>query len=431
MSYELHLGDCLEVMPTLPANSFDSIVCDPPYGLSFMGKAWDHGVPGVPFWEAALRVAKPGAMLLAFGGTRTFHRLTVAIEDAGWEIRDCLMWLYGSGFPKSMDIGKAIDKAAGAEREVIGDSGTGRKSQTGRNGSDTVRMWGNENGAAPVTAPATDAARTWDGWGTALKPAWEPVIMAMKPLDGTYANNALTHGVAGLNVDGCRIGTLETIQGFGSPRKSSGGILNKTDDPREPYEQNSNGRWPSNLLLDESTAALLDEQSGVSGGKYSPPKARSRERYFDERGDHTGMSNAPDNYGDTGGASRFYFCAKASSSERNEGLQGMEKRKVERIGQLPDGFVSSYGNVRNEPQPVRNFHPTVKPLELMRYLCRLTKTPFGGTVLDPFCGSGSTGCAALMEGRSFVGIEISEEYYSLAQKRLERASAQPFLLEVT
>jgi hypothetical protein len=209
MGYELHDGDCLDVMRAMDANSVDTVVCDPPYGLSFMGKNWDHGVPGVAFWQAALQVAKPGAMLLAFGGTRTHHRLMVAIEDAGWEIRDVIMWVYGSGFPKSHDISKAIDKAAGATREVTGEYDSRNRYDNGQrasNGTYAKHITGEKTyGPTNATAPATDAAQEWQGWGTALKPAWEPIIVAMKPLDGTFAQNAMKHGVAGLNIDGSRI----------------------------------------------------------------------------------------------------------------------------------------------------------------------------------------------------------------------------------
>ena len=202
-------GDCLEVMPTLKAESIDSIVTDPPYGLSFMGKDWDHGIPGVPFWEAALKVAKPGAFLLAFGGTRTFHRLTCAIEDAGWEIRDVIMWVYGSGFPKSHDVSKAIDKAVGAEREIVGVRELwGNNAKGGRCGQYANNYAGAADGSKKplnVTTPATESACQWEGWGTALKPAWEPIIVARKPVNCTVAENVLKWGTGAMNIDGCRV----------------------------------------------------------------------------------------------------------------------------------------------------------------------------------------------------------------------------------
>src|SRR6185437_12416714 len=250
---DIYLGDCREVRSALPDNSVDTIITDPPYGLEFMGKGWDKGVPGVEFWKEFLAVAKPGAMLLAFGGTRTFHRMTAAIEDAGWEIRDCLMWLYGSGFPKSLDISKAIDKSKGAEREITGKY-TDPDGITRTKRSDGI--WSSDGADSRyVTAPATDLAKQWNGWGTALKPAWEPIIVAMKPLDGTFAENAEKWGVAGINVDGGRIGTDEiksaTIQRNGGIWASDGegGARHNGNGTSNPQ-----GRWPANLLLDEEAA---------------------------------------------------------------------------------------------------------------------------------------------------------------------------------
>jgi DNA modification methylase len=424
LGYVLHQGDCLQVMATLEANSVDTIVTDPPYGLSFMGKHWDHGVPGVAFWAAALRVAKPGAMLIAFGGTRTFHRLTCAIEDAGWEVRDVVSWLYGQGFPKSADISKLIDKRAGAEREVVGEySDNGRKVPKHQN---THAAWEGD-ALVQITAPATPDAQTWHGWGTALKPAWEPVIMAMKPLDGTYADNALRWGVAGLNVDGARIGGAAWSRPGGEHAGRASGIMGETV-PREPSQSNPAGRWPANLILDEAAAAALDVASGelTSGGGN-----KSR------RGDtaHTavfGTYNAPlpdVREVDTGGASRFFYVAKASRRERNAGLEGMEARAVEADDHnlLASTFRtdprSPNGGYVNKPAPPQvNHHPTVKPLALMQYLVRLTATPFGGVVLDPFMGSGTTGVACILEGRSFVGIEREAEYLEIARRRIDAAT---------
>lgn len=419
----LYQGNCLEVMPTLDANSIDTIITDPPYGLEFMGKGWDRGVPGVEFWVEALRVAKPGAMLLAFGGTRTHHRLMAAIEDAGWELRDCMMWLYGSGFPKSMDISKAIDKAAGAEREVIGikpgheefATRTDAHSAGGRSDG-WERPWRDdpERVAAShmLTAPATDLAKQWNGYGTAIKPAWEPIILAMKPIDGTFANNAKVHGVAGLNIDACRIaseGGSPAAKRRESARKSGNapmqnrvlgvdkaaganelgkiGRRGSADVYAAERDSEQLGRWPANVMFDEEAAALLDEQSGTL--KSGSNCVRRQEGFF---GEHGGLGKAGDlqtTYGDSGGASRFFYCAKASKSEKG----------------------------------ADNIHPTVKPLKLMEYLCRLTATPTGGTVLDPFMGSGSTGVAAGNTGRDFVGIEMDEKYFPIAEKRVANVAA--------
>lgn len=369
MTVTLYHGDCLDILPMLADNTVDSIVTDPPYGLSFMGKDWDHGVPGVAFWEAALRVAKPGAHLLAFGGTRTFHRLAVAIEDAGWEIRDTVMWVYGSGFPKSHDVSKAIDKAAGATREVVGTRKLDIGIQSGSmHAGRSVNIID-----APITAPATPAANQWDGWGTALKPAWEPIIVARKPLAGTVAENVLTWGTGAINVDGCRVGTTDNLDrvsgsydgtGFGM---AAGNIT----------EAHPAGRWPANLIHDGS-----DEVVGLLND-----------------------------------AARFFYCAKASKRDRDEGCEGMEARQV--FGD--DG--GTYQGLSNSNKPSRNHHPTVKPTALMRYLVRLVTSP-EGIVLDPFMGSGSTGKAAIMEGFRFIGIELDAEYLEIARARIAWAQAQ-------
>ena len=328
MINKLHHGDCLEVMPTLDADSVDSIISDPPYGLSFMGKAWDHGVPGEVFWREALRVAKPGAHLLAFGGTRTFHRLTVAIEDAGWEIRDCVMWVYGSGFPKS------------------------------HNGE-----WG----------------------GTALKPAYEPIIVARKPLIGTVAANVLAHGTGGLNIDECRVGTQQTIT---IRNGDSGGNGAYGRDDRKFERVNPPGRWPANLIhdgSDEVTAGFPD-----AGGGFGV-RGRGGQAYANGKGfaNTLAVTGQEVGYGDTGSAARFFYCAKASKADRDEG----------------------------------NNHPTVKPTALMRYLCKLV-TPLNGIILDPFMGSGSTGKAATLERFNFIGIDLSAEYVAIAQARINAATKQ-------
>ncbi|MFA6358639.1 MAG: hypothetical protein WCY09_08295 [Candidatus Omnitrophota bacterium] len=270
---DLRTGDCLAVMPTLAENSVDSIITDPPYGLDFMGKSWDHGVPGMEFWQAALRVAKPGAILLAFGGTRTEHRLTCAIEDAGWEIRDKMCWLFGQGFPKSMDIAKAISKASGYVGEVIGTETV------------DIGMQGGHMHAGRPTELAereirtmSEEAQVWQGWGTALKPAVEYIIVAMKPLEGTYAENAQKWGVAGLNIDGGRIGTEQIEQGRKGRTSAMANGLTLNKFGGQDYEKpDAIGRWPANLLLDEESARLLDEQSGESfssggGGNKTPGK---------------------------------------------------------------------------------------------------------------------------------------------------------------
>jgi len=430
MAFTIYHGDCREVMATLDAESVDAIVSDPPYGLSFMGKGWDHGVPGVEFWTEALRVAKPGAHLLAFGGTRTYHRLACAIEDAGWEIRDCVMWVYGSGFPKSHDVSKAIDKAAGAERAVVGvipDRWTGKSS---------VLNFATDRAQSEVSVtgePATDAARQWSGWGTALKPAWEPIIVARKPLVGTVAENVLTHGTGGINVDGCRVGT-------------EGGTCRdgKADRPNDAGWQNmrghgiatlSAGRWPANLIHDgsEDVVGLFPQRDG---GTFSATQNTASWK-MSSKG--SGLSPARA-MGDSGSAARFFYCAKASKADRDEGCEGLAERDradqsawVRKCNVCGDTFCDPKTSKPHcghddfsfvSPSPRRNHHPTVKPTALMRYLCRLV-TPPGGVVLDPFTGSGSTGKAATLEGFRFIGIEREAEYVEIARARIAAVEPRP------
>jgi len=320
----IYCGDVAEVLPTLEPESFDACLCDPPYGLKFMGKAWDHGVPGAEVWREVLRVLKPGAHLLAFGGTRTFHRLTCAIEDAGWEIRDCLMWLYGSGFPKSLGVSKALDKAAGVERERI------RGVRSGVVGSTFAQdAWSKEFKDSVLSSePITEGARAWVGWGTALKPAWEPIVLAMKPLAGTFAQNALAHGVAGLNIDGCRIGIEARVNlPMGAPENSYGGYGTTATATA------TTGRWPANVVLDEETAAMLDEQGGFS--EQRPQVIRRGPRAKDHKyGEFPNQAGTLfEVQGDSGGASRFFYCAKASRSEREAGLTSEpEKGGGHRVG---------------------------------------------------------------------------------------------------
>lgn len=329
--HHIENADCLDFLAALNPDCIDAFAEDPPYGLTFMGKGWDHAVPGPEFFAAQLRVAKPGAHLVAFGGTRTYHRLACAIEDAGWELRDSLMWLYGTGFPKSHNL--------------KGD---------------------------------------WDGWATALKPAWEPIILARKPFKATVAANVLAHGTGAINVDACRIATDDNptakrrAYGFSANNEiardseARGALVCRTDPAKRaaPRASDELGRWPANVVLDPEAGAQL------------------------------------------GGASRFFYCAKASKAEREAGLENFDARIVN------DGRQTSIDNAYQRGDTKRrNTHPTVKPLALMRWLVRLI-TPPGGLVCDPFCGSGSTGCAAVLEGFDFVGIEREAEFAALANARL-------------
>jgi DNA modification methylase len=359
--YRVLHGDCRAVMRSFAPETADAIVTDPPYELDFMGKGWDNR--GVAFddrtWKMALRIAKPGAHLLAFGGTRTFHRLAVTIEDAGWEIRDCVLWLYGQGFPKSK----------------------------------------NERGA-------------WKGFGSGLKPAWEPIILARKPHPGSVAVNVRKHGTGTLNIDGCRIATDE----IGGPRNTPlymSGVYGASRPGGSTGSGASSplGRWPANLILDEEGAALLDEQSGAKVGAHGGGIKIVRE----SRAAYGNLPKRPIPSRDVaGGASRFFFVAKASPKERDAGLDEGITRATQRHGSIRANRGAGYS-----PDSFhRNHHPTVKPITLMRYLCRLI-TPPGGLIVDPFCGSGTTGCAALMEGFAFLGIEQSEEYVAIANRRIE------------
>jgi len=410
MNYQLHHGDCLEVLKTMADNSVDSIVTDPPYGLSFMGKKWDYDVPSVEVWAECLRVLKPGGYLLAFAGTRTQHRMAVRIEDAGFEIRDMIAWVYGSGFPKSLDVSKAIDKAAGAEREVVG--------VAGKSGSVRNSMAGDFVGGEYMsTAPATEAAKQWQGWGTALKPALEPITVARKPLgEKTVAANVLEHGTGAINVDGCRVGT-EPSPTF--PTRRNAKIFN-TGSGGQDVETPLQGRWPANLIHDGS-----DEVLGLF-----PVTAAAKSA---ERGERSGVNT---NFGGSGGvrghddnggsAARFFYCAKASKKDRDEGCEGMEEIHRANGNKWTDQDYRVANGERPpsaESGPRRNHHPTVKPTALMRYLCRLV-TPPEGIVLDPFMGSGSTGKAAVLEGFQFIGIERDAEYLEIAKARIARKTSQ-------
>lgn len=585
MTHTLHLGDCRTVLATLDDNSIDAIVCDPPYELGFMGKAWDNsGIAyNVTVWQQCLRVLKPGGHLVAFGGSRTYHRLAVAIEDAGFEIRDQIQWIYGSGFPKSLDVSKAMDKQAGAVREVVTDkredmfgeyevdkrykAATQTGVMSGFNGSEA-----NELGHtyATITAPATDLAKQWQGWGTALKPAHEPAVLARKPLCGTVADNVTAWGVGALNIDGARVEAFDGYEKawdtpvrtnigngsatFGTGNSSISGTHLVDISANKPTA----GRWPANVIFDEEAAQVLDGQSGHSVSS-ATPRHNGEYKSFSKGKD---TAHTTHGHSDSGGASRFFYtvpseyncclcyntCAKDMTTEEickhilvsnaaNHGwitqetneftahvtalltqnaqlarnaksaipqcalcatsiavalaeirTSGFNHQRCERIlGYMPRfansilirslaSFAELWGNTdiipttqnllmlygyvlhaienyikqeskarvagdSDQAQATRflynakaskaereagldapigeraNFHPTVKPLSLMRYLVRLV-TPKGGKVLDPFMGSGSTGCAAVLEGCDFVGIDITPEYVAIAQKRI-------------
>jgi site-specific DNA-methyltransferase (adenine-specific) len=423
-------GSCLDRLLELDDCSIDAVVTDPPYELGFMGKSWDSsGIAyNVEVWRQCLRVLKPGGHILAFGGSRTWHRLAVAVEDAGFELRDSIAWIYGSGFPKSLDVSKAIDKAAGAEREVVGEkvSPDGIPYASRRVNASGPAVGGNAfgdygNGGHLETSPATPEAVKWQGWGTALKPAFEPVVVGRKPLTGTVAANVLEWGVGGLNIDGTRIphasvNDLEKHSKGVQAMKERGGVMadswKNSSDLSGANDVSSAGRWPSNVMLDEFTAGLVDQQSGDVKGKVGVKQLNQMQ--FTVAGNQTGKKYASQaGLGDSGGASRFFYVAKASKRDRNEGLDDLEAKYSSR----DNGFSDTISDTK---QPRANFHPTVKPTELMRNLIRLV-TPLGGTVLDPFTGSGSTGKAAILEGMQFVGCELTPEYLPIIEGRINYA----------
>lgn len=337
--------DNLEALPAMDESSIDAIVTDPPYGLAFMSKSWDKALPDRRTWSELLRVLKPGGHAVIFGAPRLYHRLAVDVEDAGFEIRDCLMWLFGSGFPKSLDVSKALDKAAGVEFFAVPANGVGFMNPEGEGGYNVTKN------RLIRTGESTDAAKQWQGWGTALKPAYEPILLARKPLDGTVAQNVLTHGTGAINVDGCRVvfdtATEDTRR---KPVPTSGWCLSGSPTSGSMDDSALAGRWPANLILDD---------------------------------------DGPEDW------RRYFYCAKASKREREAGLQADDGKRA-------------------------NTHPTVKPVSLMRWLVRLV-TPKGGLVLDPFCGSGSTGVACVHEGVRFLGLELDAGYAEIARARIAHA----------
>lgn len=454
MEIKLLNGDCLDKLKELDMNSIDSIVTDPPYGLSFMGKKWDYDVPSVEIWQECLRVLKPGGHILAFAGSRTYHRMAVRIEDAGFDIRDQIMWIYGSGFPKSHNISKQLDKRGGnnnltkevadtlkearvsrgiskGEADKLFCDGTtnyqwfeGRKDGVrlpddetfqkicnewneldkyktiinsanreviGQYEGDAGGLGGERLGSkgGDITIPATNVAKQWEGWGTALKPAHEPIVMARKPIEGTVAENTLQYGVGGLNIDGTRIGNeVRTTPIHSTDIKDDTTLFGLHATIQHERVETTLGRWPTNVIMDEEAGMILDKQSGERGNGWK--KNYGATDYNGKQYDSStnqcvfgGGFTGKNTYADTGGASRFFYCPKANKKDRED----------------------------------INNHPTVKPTDLMQYLIRLV-TPKGGIVLDPFMGSGSTGKASIKEGMSFVGIEREKEYFEIAKQRV-------------
>lgn len=440
MEYEILRGDCRERLKEVPDGTIDAIVTDPPYELGFMGKRWDSsGVAyDVATWRECLRVLKPGGHLLAFGGSRTYHRIACAIEDAGFEVRDSIHWIYGSGFPKSLNIAKEIDRKLGVEPTVVGTETRTNEAS----GLVAVGQGARTKVERKITVPTSPQAAAWEGWGTALKPAHEPVIVARKPLEGTVAANVLAHGTGGMNLDACRVGDevrFNAAAGNTGDTPASLAPVNVTGYEGAEVE----GRWPPNILLSHEVecqegapcastcpAAAVDAQSGIKQSrKQKGPKGARPGGFMNvtEGAPGSGGANGP-TYDDKGGASRFFpvfYCPKPSRKERDGGLG--EEFATASAAEMTDREEGSDG--LNSPRAgagrtggAKNIHPTVKPVELMRWLVRLV-APKGSVVLDPFTGSGTTGIACMKEGVNFLGCELDVDgkYIPIATARIEAA----------
>lgn len=415
---KLMLGNNIDRLKELPDNFVDSIVTDPPYGLSFMNKKWDYDVPSVEFWKEVLRVLKPGGHILSFGGTRTYHRMVVNMEDAGFEIRDQIMWVYGSGFPKSLNIGKEADKKLGNKREYLGEDPIKTKKRPKKN----EKQWSTYS-PTKYDNSITKGNSPYEGWGTGLKPANEPICLARKPIEEkTITENVLKYGTGGINIDGCRVelngdntsrkqtDTNVEIYGWSNHKGKIGSMDNKWME----------GRFPANFIIDEEASKLLDEQSGESKSNKGVRIIEGNENRINPSGwkETNRKSGDIKGFDDTGGASRFFYVPKVSKKERNMGLDGFEE-KVNKFGNQTNGEDLGNKSVNDKftTQPKKNNHPTVKPINLLTYLCRLI-TPKGGVILDPYMGSGSTGISALLEGFEFIGMEMDEDYYKIAETRI-------------
>ena len=424
MDFNLFNGDCLDVLKTLPDNSVDSIVTDPPYGLSnqsqddivkcltawladeaythgksgFMGKKWDSFVPSPTVWKECLRVLKHGGHIACFAGSRTQDLMGISLRLAGFEMRDVVMWVYFSGFPKGLDIAKGIDKHFNKEPKIIGEREDFAKRKAKNNFEQFTSINPSDKGInskafqdkmGAIYEFQTDEAKQWEGWNTNLKPSYEPIILARKPLDGTVVNNVLKHGVGGLNIGACRVETDETVGGRGDKKDTHGANCYSVykGDGYEP-RRHTQGRYPANLIHDgseEATGGMPWTKSSKTNG--TDNRANNGNSMFID-GEH----NSFNSHNDQGSASRYFYCAKASKTDRDEGVNGM------------------------------NPHPTIKPTALMQYVTKLI-TPLNGTVLDPFMGSGSTGKACMLEDFNFTGIELSSEYLAIAEARIKDAQS--------
>lgn len=439
-AYSLAQGEVVEVLSGFRDASFDALLCDPPYGFAFMGKSWDYDVPSVALWRECLRVLKPGAPLVAFGGARTYHRLACGIEDAGFELRDCLMWLYGKGFPKSLNVGLAIDKAAGAKRPVVGTrtlTGNAAISTTDKGGTYGVQVGSVPAKEVAVTAPATALAKAWDGWGTALKPAHEPIVLARRPLEGTVAENVARWGVGGLAIDACSIGEV----GFRKTNPAKGATVTAYGDGLNGggcAAVEGRGRWPANLLLSHT------ERCRPTGAGYGvqdcaddcpirrlDAEAGNRPSTPYRANEATGAvlpmkKRTAGGYSDAGGPSRFFYCSKVSTKEREAGCEALALRSAGEVTDREDGSdgLESPRAGAGRGSGCRNHHPTLKPLALTTWLARLLLPPAlpgrpGPVILVPFAGAGSEMIGCLKAGWAGVfGIEREEAYAQIARARL-------------
>ena len=520
---EVFCGNNIDLLRQYPDNYFDSVVTDPPYGLGkepnaeemlqawitsgylqvkgsgFMGKEWDAFVPQPIFWKEVFRVLKHGGHIVSFFGTRTYDWGVMSMRLAGFEIRDCIQWIYGNGFPKSHNISKAIDKMYGAEREVIGEIKRGDVEKAKQNGSGYLSDPANRNnekqfgyGVEQITLPSTDQAKQWEGWGSALKPANEPIVLARKPLENglTIAENVLKYGTGGINIDGCRIKTNDNPKSFIDKGRDRNGISYNwsNTDRKEVFYDGSQGRFPANLILthhpececvgtkkvkgqidkptnrtkigdtwnDENSGLrknlpqnsggfadengeetieswnchedcpikIMDEQSGESKSQKSERGNIIGNQVF---GKYNEQENTLRGHSDKGGASRFFYCAKASKSERNKGLNSFEEKATafgnQAQAEMKRGNLSHNDGKSgmNKVNMRQNFHPTVKPVKLMQYLVRMI-TPPNGKVLDPYNGSGTTGVACKLEGMNYVGMELDEDYCKIAIARISNSN---------
>jgi len=486
-------GDSLEVLKDFEDNYFDSVVTDPPYGLAFMGKKWDYDVPEVELWKEVYRVLKPGGHLLSFAGSRTYHRMAVNIEDAGFEIRDMLGWLYGSGFPKSYNIGKAIDKkpevlntkkfknwlenqindCKKTKKQINDECGFVATSYTKTDGKDywstsfpSLKKWKimkkvigindeydfiirnniNKRGFVDATGnlhkgsgnnikfsgkqlsdnPIEETAKQWEGWGTALKPAHEPIVMARKPFNTSVAENVLTHGTGGINIDECRVEIIldneDRAKSKNTIQKTSGISFkgNKKDSQETPLYNLEQGRFPANIIHDGSEEVLEVFPETTSGKMSSKHTRHTDESPHGIYGKFDINHPLGETYGDTGSAARFFYCAKASKAERNMGLDDFPD-KVNKITNMYE-MERNDGTIR-ELAHKKNYHPTVKPIKLMEYLVKLV-TPKEGIVLEPFAGSGTTLIACKQQGFNYIGIEREQEYCDIAKARLKSVQIQ-------